>query len=58
MSAFKSRDEIERVLMSLPGGGDTKYPGMNYEQGIEEALMWVLGDIGGDEFSYAPEAIK
>jgi len=31
----------------------TNFSGMTYEQGIEEALMWVQGEIPDNEFSYS-----
>ena len=31
----------------------SQYAGMSYEEGIMEALRWVLGDTDNDEFEYA-----
>lgn len=47
--------DILDVLENLPASGETKYPAMTYEQGIEEALLWVLGDITDEEFEYSSE---
>ena len=49
---MKTKEEIDAVLYKI-NSDCTKYPGMNYEQGLEEALMWVLGDIPDEEFSYS-----
>ena len=51
---MKNKSEIEKVLMNLPESGKTNYPAMTYEQGIEEALMWVLEEISDNEFEYSP----
>ena len=48
---IRSADEIQNVLDNLPPEG-TKFSSMTYEQGIEEALLWILGDISNDEFEY------
>lgn len=50
---MKTKGEIEGALVGV-ADADTqgsKYPGMTYEQGIAEALRWVLGDIPDEEFS-------
>jgi len=47
---MKGEVEIELALRNLDTER-TKYPGMTYEQGIEESLRWVLGEIPDDEFS-------
>jgi hypothetical protein len=31
----------------------TQFAGMTYEQGVEEALMWVLGELEDEDFEYA-----
>jgi len=48
---MKTSEEIEAVLLKLPAGSETKYASMTYEEGIYEALEWVLGEIDDDEFS-------
>jgi hypothetical protein len=50
---MKDEKEIKKVLDKLPGMGITKYSSMTYEQGIEEALLWVIGEIRDSEFEYA-----
>ena len=51
---MKCETEITKVLTSLePTGEGTKYHGMTYEQGIEEALLWVLEQIPDEEFEFA-----
>jgi hypothetical protein len=49
---MKTIEEIMAVLDKLPQ--DTKYPGMTYEAGIEEVLLWIIEEIPDEEFSYAP----
>lgn len=50
---MKSRQEIEEVLSQLPDS--TKFPAMTYEQGIDEALCWVLEEISDEEFEYGKD---
>ncbi len=45
--------KIRTILDKLPAVGETKYPGMTYEQGIEEALMYLLGELDDADFDYA-----
>lgn len=47
---MKTQREIEDVLQDFDSLKN-EYPGMTYEQGIEEALSWVLGDVDDDEFT-------
>jgi len=54
---MKTSEEIEAVLLKLPPDGETKYTGMTYEAGIEEALQWVLGEIDDGEFSPICDAV-
>jgi len=49
---MKTKEEINKVLYRI-NSDRSKYPGMNYEQGIEEALMWVLEDISDEDFAYS-----
>jgi len=48
MKKIKPTDkEINDVLNKASdenSKGNTKWPGMTYEQGVENALMWVFGD--------------
>lgn len=47
----KSEKEIDEAL----GRVDTaknNYPGMTYENGVEEALQWALGEISDEEFEF------
>jgi hypothetical protein len=50
---MKTEKEINEVLDRLPTIGETAYSGMTYEQGIEEVLLWVLGEISEGDFSYS-----
>jgi hypothetical protein len=50
---MKTQNEIEQVLSNLPEDPHkTKFASMTYEQGIDEALNWVLGEISDEEFEY------
>ena len=50
---MKTAEQIEQALNNIDTNSPTEYPGMTYEAGIEEALLWVLGDISDKEFTYA-----
>jgi hypothetical protein len=53
---MKTQNEIEQVLSNLPENPyKTKFASMTYEQGIDEALNWVLGEISDEEFEYGPK---
>lgn len=48
---MKTRQEISDFLRDMVSTADpTKYPGMTYENGVEEALLWVVGEIDDDDF--------
>lgn len=40
----RTAKEIDDVLGKVEDGEASAYPGMTYEQGIAEALRWVLGE--------------
>jgi hypothetical protein len=46
---MKTQQQIEDALGKVESS-QTRFPGMSYEQGIEEALSWVLGEIPDNEF--------
>ena len=46
---MKSKKEIEQVLKNLPPEG-SRYYSMTYEQGIDEALRWVLEELEDVDF--------
>lgn len=49
---MRSKKEVEEALSNV----DTEvseYPGMTYEQGVEETLLWVLGEIESNEFEFS-----
>lgn len=52
---MKTKEEIEKALSNVDEHALSKYPGMTYEQGIAEALQWVMGDISDEEFEYAQQ---
>lgn len=37
-------NELGRVDPDAAAGGRSRWPGMNYEQGVSETLRWVLGE--------------
>ena len=45
---MKSRNEIEDLLNKLDVLS-TKFPAMNYEQGVSETLLWIIGDLDDEE---------
>ena len=49
---MRTENEINNVLDCLPGDERTNYPAMTYEQGVEEALLWVLEEIPNEEFEF------
>lgn len=55
---MKSQAEIDEVLgrvMEQIGQGKSKYGGMTYEEGVDEALRWVTGDNDSDEWPFGDE---
>lgn len=48
---MKGRKEIISVLDKVKERGN-KYFGMTYEEGICNALEWILGDISDEDFGY------
>lgn len=43
MAVFKkSAEDAEKLLDEIDSFGPSKYPGMTYEQGIYETLLWLL----------------
>lgn len=49
---MKTKQEIEKVIIALDTFG-SKYPGMTYEQGVDEALRWVIEEITDEDFEFA-----
>ena len=48
-----SKKEIDDALQKCfesESSGQSVFPGMTYEQGVESALNWVLGDTDIDPF--------
>ena len=50
---MKNEQEIKEVLDKVDTTSGTKFSSMTYEQGVEEALSWVLGEISDEEFEPA-----
>ena len=51
-----TKKKLQAIIDKLPTYGETKFPSMTYEQGIEEVLMYLLGECDPDEFAYAVES--
>ena len=49
---MKTELQIKEVLSNVDTDKN-KYHGMTYEQGVEEALLWVLDELEDDEFPYS-----
>ena len=50
---MKTEREISDAISNVDDIGSSQYPGMTYEQGVTEALRWVLGEVPDEEFEYA-----
>ena len=47
MTTFRMQKDIDAQLnktVEAVDTGETKWPGMSYEQGVENALRWVTGE--------------
>jgi|DEB19_MinimDraft_2_1074335.scaffolds.fasta_scaffold29524_1 hypothetical protein len=51
---MKNKTIIEEALDKVQES-ECNHFGMTYEQGVEEALMWVLGEIDDEDFSFTPK---
>ena len=40
----KEIDDVRNKTIEAVDAGTSKWPGMTYEQGVEAALAWVVGD--------------
>ena len=49
---MKTKQEIDNAIRNVDTMG-TNYFGQRYEDGIREALQWVLGEISDEDFEYA-----
>lgn len=47
---MKGKAEISDFVNTIETQGPSMFPSMSYEQGVEEALLWVLEEIPDDEF--------
>lgn len=52
-AGMKDEDDIRTAIDNVRDSGN-QYHGMTYEQGVSEALEWVLGDVDDDDFGYLP----
>lgn len=48
-------NKIRAILDKLPLSGETKFLASTYEIGVEEVLLYLLGEIEAAEFEYAVE---
>ena len=56
---MKDKQEIEKIFTNLPPSAEsTKYSNMTYEQGIEETLLWVLGELTDEDFEYSTKGYE
>lgn len=46
----KTEEEVREILDTWDREAN-KYPNMTYEQGIDEALAWFVGELEDDEFT-------
>ena len=47
---MKTDDEIYDIIDLVNAIESNRYPGMTYEQGVDDALHWILGDTEDEEF--------
>jgi hypothetical protein len=55
---MKTNKEIDEVLGEVAvqiGKGGSKFSGMTYEEGVDDALRWVQGDNDSDEWPFGDE---
>ena len=50
---MKTEEQIEKAADRVETDGPSKFKAMTYEQGVKEALEWVLGFVEDDEFEFA-----
>jgi hypothetical protein len=53
---MKTKDQVVNALAKLDRQyfDKTKFPAMNYEDGVKETLEWILEVVPDDEYEYAP----
>ena len=54
---MKTQQDIDAALGRIDENAASAYPGMTYEQGVTEALRWVLEEIADIEFEYANDEL-
>mgnify|MGYP007065736716 CR=1 FL=1 len=54
---MKSQTEVANAL-GIVDSNKSEFPAMSYEQGVEETLLWVLGEIEDDDFEFSKEKAK
>lgn len=58
--AMKSREKIEDVLARVSKqleSGSSRYGGMSYEDGVDEALRWVIDENDSDEWPFVDDDV-
>lgn len=53
---MKTQSEVQEALDKVDTVAATQFRNMTYEQGVEEALMWILGDISDEEFTFGKQS--
>lgn len=51
MAIKRTRQQIEEVharVIDKIGEGSSNYPGMSYEEGIDDFVRWLVGNSDGD----------
>jgi len=48
----KTAEEIDQAICEVLDPDRRKYSGMTYEDGIRDALEWVLGNMSDEDFEY------
>ena len=52
---MKTQNEVEKALEKF-FEMNTNYHGMTYEEGVRNALDWVLENVADEDFDYAENA--
>ncbi len=52
---MKTEKEIKQARRNVYENATSKFTGQTYEQGVAEALDWVMGDVSDEEFEYPNE---
>lgn len=54
-----TKEKIEAALQKIPPMSErTKFLATTYEEGVEVALQWVLGETPDEDFEFAPNQFE